>query len=91
MRNEESIVHIVRDYHAITNLLLTYEIYTLLIQHLSRETKKTHIFISTGLILGNKGMHAVKQKRERKSSKRAQLWIANPHFPKIRALRTLHF
>ena len=29
MRNEESIGHIVRDYRGITNLLLTYEIFTL--------------------------------------------------------------
>ena len=64
----------------------------MLIQHLSRETKKKqeHIFISTGLILENKGMHALKQNRERKSRKRAQLWIVNPDFSKIRVLRTLH-
>ena len=31
-----------------------------------------------------------KQKRTRKSSKRAQLWIFTPHFSKFRAFRTLH-
>ena len=30
------------------------------------------------------------QKRARKSSKRAELWIFNPDFSKFRALRTLH-
>ena len=64
----------------------------MLIQDLSRETKKhKNTFLSLqNLFWKNKGMHAVKQKRGRKSSKRAQVWIVNPHFSKIRALRTLH-
>ena len=30
------------------------------------------------------------QKKARKSSERAQLWIFNPHFSKFRAFRRLH-
>ena len=35
-------------------------------------------------------MHAVKQKRARKFSKMALLWIFTPHFNIIRAFKTLH-
>ena len=43
--------------------------------------------IQSGLILENKSNN---QKRARKSSKRAQLWIFNPHFFKFRAFKTPH-
>ena len=38
----------------------------------------------------NKGMCAVYQKRARKSSKRARLWIFIPHVSKFTALKTFH-
>ena len=54
-------------------------------------TENNFLLCSTkpGLILENKGMRAYNQKRARKPSKRAQLWVFTPPFSKFRAFGKL--